>query len=77
LRSFGVSFSDESRFVKDLLSLVHQKKVGMFHVSWPAGHNNTNYKRFYAAAPGDVYLVTQYQTAYEPYVIFKRDAPPW
>lgn len=49
----------------------------MFHVSWSPGHNSTNYKKFYAAAPGEMYKVTRYQPAYEPYVIFKKDIPAW
>lgn len=49
----------------------------MFHASWAPGHNSTDYERFYAGSPGEVYQVTGYQSAYEPYVIFKADGPPW
>ncbi|EIN06724.1 hypothetical protein PUNSTDRAFT_71944 [Punctularia strigosozonata HHB-11173 SS5] len=71
---------DPSLFPRDketLLSLVRQERLGMFHRSWAPGHNSTDYNRYYAAPPGQVYRVTQYQAAYEPYVIFKKDGPPW
>ncbi|KAG6878195.1 hypothetical protein C0993_010956 [Termitomyces sp. T159_Od127] len=60
---------DPSAFPRDkraLLSLIKSKRLGMFHASWIPGHNSTDYKRFYAAPPGDVYKVTQYTSAYEP-----------
>ncbi|KAF5380389.1 hypothetical protein D9615_004711 [Tricholomella constricta] len=71
---------DHSGFPKDkrtLLGLIKSKRLGMFHASWAPGHNSTDYKRYYAAPPGDVYEVTQYHSAYEPYVVFKKDGPPW
>jgi hypothetical protein len=43
----------------------------------PGGHNSSDYTRYFEASPGDVYRVHTYQYAYEPYVIFKRDGPPW
>lgn len=49
----------------------------MFHAFWGPGHNATDYKRFYNSSPGEVYKVTKYQSAYEPYIIFKKDGPPW
>lgn len=49
----------------------------MFHATWPGGHNSTDYPRFYDAKPGEVYRVTQYQPAYEPYMVFKKQGPPW
>jgi len=49
----------------------------MFHAFWPPGHNSTNYPRYYSASPGEVYKVTEYQHHYEPYVVFKKDGPPW
>ncbi|KAG6813534.1 hypothetical protein H0H92_010239 [Tricholoma furcatifolium] len=60
---------DPTVFPKDkraLLGLVKSKRIGMFHAAWVPGHNSTDYKRFYAAPPGDVYKVTQYAPAYEP-----------
>jgi hypothetical protein len=63
--------------MKDLLSLVHEGRLGMFHAAWEPGHNSTNYKRFYAALPGEVYKIVDYQQAYEPYVIFKNAGTPW
>ena len=49
----------------------------MFHASWQPGHNSTEYAKYYAAAPGEVYEVTRYQPAYEPYIVMKKDGPPW
>jgi hypothetical protein len=63
--------------VQDLLNLVKLNRLGVFHRSWPVGHSGTNYNRFYATPPGEVYPVTEYQPAYEPYVIFHKDAVPW
>ncbi|KAG6889925.1 hypothetical protein C0992_003520 [Termitomyces sp. T32_za158] len=71
---------DPSVFPRDkrtLLNLVKSRRLGMFHASWVPGHNSTDYKRFYAAPPGDVYKITQYTSAYEPYVVIKREGPPW
>lgn len=52
-------------------------RVAPFHASFSAGHNSTDYRRFYAAKPGEIYKVTQYQPAYEPYVVVGRDAGGW
>jgi glycosyltransferase-like protein LARGE len=49
----------------------------MFHGIWPPGHNSTDYDRFYSTKPGEVYKVTQFQSYYEPYTIFRKDGPPW
>ena len=49
----------------------------MFHKSWAPGHSSSDYPRFYTGAPGEVYRIRQYQPAYEPYVIFKKEGPPW
>lgn len=63
--------------LKDLLSLVHEGRLGVFHATWGPGHNSTNYKRYYTSLPGEVYKVLEYQQAYEPYVIFKNAGTPW
>ncbi|KAH7910999.1 glycosyltransferase family 49 protein [Hygrophoropsis aurantiaca] len=71
---------DQRTFPRDkpsLLSLLKAHKIDMFHRAWAPGHNATDYERYAAAAPGEVYAVTQYQSAYEPYVIFRKDGPPW
>ncbi|KAJ6497724.1 glycosyltransferase family 49 protein [Mycena sanguinolenta] len=71
---------DESRFPRSkaaLVSLVRAGKLGMFHASWGPGHSSTDYERYYETPPGEIYKVTGYQSAYEPYVIFKKDGPPW
>ncbi|KAJ4493792.1 glycosyl-transferase for dystroglycan-domain-containing protein [Lentinula edodes] len=67
-------------FPTDKISLLSAVKAGhldMFHASWEVGHNSTDYPRYYAAPPGEVYKVTKYQAAYEPYIVFKKDGPPW
>lgn len=63
--------------IKALLALVKSKHVDVFHASWGPGHSSTDYKKYYSAPPGDIYKVTQYQSAYEPYVVFKKEGPPW
>ena len=60
-----------------LLELVQTEKIDMFHKSWAPGHNSSDYPRFYTVPPGEVYRIKQYQSAYEPYVIFKKEGPPW
>lgn len=67
-------------FPKDkqsLLELIKSKRLAMFHAYWVPGHNSTDYQRYYDAPTGDIYEVTQYHPAYEPYVIIKREGPPW
>ncbi|KZT23545.1 glycosyltransferase family 49 protein [Neolentinus lepideus HHB14362 ss-1] len=76
-QSDGVDQGKFARTKKALVSLVQQGLVDVFHRSWAPGHNSTDYKRFYAARPGEVYKVTKYQSAYEPYIIFKKEGPPW
>ncbi|QRW25270.1 Glycosyl-transferase for dystroglycan [Rhizoctonia solani] len=65
------------RTKKALIELVESRKIAMFHQSWAPGHNSTDYGHYYAAQPGEVYRVTTYQKSYEPYVIMRRDGPPW
>jgi predicted P-loop ATPase/GTPase len=49
-------------------------KIAMFHASWAPGHNSTDYTRYSSIPPGseEIYEVTQYQSAYEPYVIMSK-----
>lgn len=61
----------------DLLKLVKEEKIGMFHKSWQPGHGPSNYSRYYEAKPGEVYKVHSYTHSYEPYVIFKKEGTPW
>ncbi|ETW80635.1 glycosyltransferase family 49 protein [Heterobasidion irregulare TC 32-1] len=71
---------DQSMFPRnkqDLYNLVRVKTVAPFHMQWAPGHNSTDYERFFKARPGEIYRVTQYQSAYEPYVIVKSDAGGW
>ena len=62
---------------QDLIRLVKENKIGMFHKSWAPGHGSTNYTRYYASLPGEVYRVISYSHSYEPYVIFKKEGTPW
>lgn len=62
---------------QDLLKLVEQEKIGMFHASWKPGHGATNYTRYYQANPNEVYKINTYTSAYEPYVIFKKEGTPY
>lgn len=62
---------------QSLVKAVNEEQIGMFHASWPVGHNSTDYSRYYNASEGEVYKVTQYQASYEPYVVFKKTDPPW
>ncbi|KAG8825562.1 hypothetical protein FRB91_001033 [Serendipita sp. 411] len=71
---------DESTFPKtkqELAALYEQGRIHVFHQAWEGGHNSSDYARYFNSSPGDVYKVLSYQYAYEPYVIFKRDAAPW
>ncbi|KAK2463150.1 hypothetical protein APHAL10511_004805 [Amanita phalloides] len=60
-----------------LVSLSRRDRIRMFHAAWGPGHNSTDYPKYYASRPGAVYKVTRYQPAYEPYIIFKKEGPPW
>ncbi|GAA5980029.1 hypothetical protein JCM10908_001504 [Rhodotorula pacifica] len=62
---------------EELVELVKNDKIGMFHKSWAPGHGSTNYTRYYDAAPGEVYRVQGYTHSYEPYVIYKKEGSPW
>ncbi|KAF8653335.1 hypothetical protein AX16_004035 [Volvariella volvacea WC 439] len=73
----GMDPSAFPRSKRSLLSLVKAKKMRMFHSSWAPGHNSTEYDRYYASPPKGIYKVTRYQSAYEPYIIFKKEGPPW
>ncbi len=75
--SCRVALIDPHSHWQALLDLVRANRIAPFHASFSAGHNSTDYRRFYAAKPGGIYKVTQYQPAYEPYVVVKRDAGGW
>lgn len=60
-----------------LMSLVHSNKIDMFHKNWQPGHGATNYTRYYASNPGEVYRVHTYTHSYEPYVVYKREGTPY
>lgn len=59
----------------DMLHLVQDKKLDMFHRGWQKGHGSTNYTRWYES--DDVYKVTKYDFSYEPYIIYKKEGSPW
>lgn len=59
------------------MHLVQQRRIRMFHETWAPGHNSTDYEHYYTANPGEMYKVTQFQSSYEPYTIFRKDGPPW
>jgi hypothetical protein len=61
---------------QQLVDLAKQGQIDMFHKTWVPGHGSTNYARYYAAKPGEVYRVQAYTHSYEPYAIFKKDGPP-
>jgi len=59
----------------DLVPLVDEKRLDMFHASWWRGHGSTNYTKYYEAK--NLYKVVDYNFSYEPYIIFKKDGSPW
>ncbi|KAI0358970.1 hypothetical protein OH77DRAFT_1420483 [Trametes cingulata] len=70
---------DQRTFPADKEALLRLVKaappvVASFHASWAAGHNSTDYEKFYSIPPGShtVYKVEHYQSAYEPYVITSK-----
>ncbi|KAG8694914.1 hypothetical protein FRC11_001878, partial [Ceratobasidium sp. 423] len=77
LQEDGKDWKTFPRDKQALVELVTAAKIAMFHQSWAPGHNSTDYEQYYAAQPGEVYRVTTYQKSYEPYVIMRRDGPPW
>ncbi|GAA5864453.1 hypothetical protein JCM3774_005132 [Rhodotorula dairenensis] len=76
-QSDGVDPSTFPSTKEELVELVKNDKIGMFHKSWAPGHGSTNYTRYYDAAPGEVYRVQGYTHSYEPYVIYKKEGSPW
>ncbi|KAJ3540167.1 hypothetical protein NM688_g6262 [Phlebia brevispora] len=70
---------DQQTFPRDKESLVHltsskPAKITSFHSSWAPGHNSTDYPRYFSIPPGtgEIYKVSTYQSAYEPYVITSK-----
>ncbi|KZT69694.1 glycosyltransferase family 49 protein [Daedalea quercina L-15889] len=70
---------DQRTFPVDKESLIRlaqaePPKIAAFHANWAAGHNSTDYMRYFSIPPGsgEVYRVTHYQSAYEPYVIVSK-----
>ncbi|KAF8622755.1 hypothetical protein AX15_006845 [Amanita polypyramis BW_CC] len=73
----GMNYARFPRDKQTLVSLAQADRIRMFHTAWTPGHNSTDYPRYYTASVGEVYKVTRYQSAYEPYIIFKKEGPPW
>ncbi|KAL7413546.1 glycosyl-transferase for dystroglycan-domain-containing protein [Mrakia frigida] len=73
----GLEADEFPKDKEELLQLVADGKIDSFHRSWLPGHSSTNYTQFYASATTDLYRVTSYQHAYEPYVIYPRVGPPF
>ncbi|KAG1180303.1 hypothetical protein G6F70_000467 [Rhizopus microsporus] len=59
----------------DLMTIVQQGKIDMFHLGWTRGHGSTNYSKWYESS--QPYKVTDYNYSYEPYVIYKKEGSPW
>ncbi|EPT00461.1 hypothetical protein FOMPIDRAFT_128238 [Fomitopsis schrenkii] len=70
---------DQRTFPSDKESLIRlaqarPPRIAPFHATWAAGHNSTDYMRYFSIPPGsgEVYRVAHYQSAYEPYVIMSK-----
>ncbi|CAO3597261.1 unnamed protein product [Absidia cylindrospora] len=59
----------------ELITEVNSGRVAMFHKFWLKGHGSTNYTKWYTSS--SVYKVTDYNFAYEPYVIVKKEGTAW
>jgi hypothetical protein len=59
----------------ELLKLVDGGKMITFHAEWARGHGPSDYNKWYASQ--EAYPVVDYNFNYEPYVIMRRDDPPW
>ncbi|KZV61665.1 glycosyltransferase family 49 protein [Peniophora sp. CONT] len=77
LQSDGADASKFPKAKSELMKEVKKGKISMFHKTWAPGHNCTDYDRYGKAKTGEVYEVTTYTSAYEPYVIVARDAGGW
>lgn len=60
---------------QQLMDLVKNEKIDMFHRDWQPGHGSTNYAKWYAS--DEEYVVTEYNYSYEPYIIYKKEGTPW
>ena len=73
----GYDVSKFPRTKEEVRGMYERGEIGMFHRSWEYGHNGTDYERwvFGERKEGEVYKVRgeDYQYAYEPYVIFRRE----
>ena len=58
-----------------LLPLMESGQLSEFHKAWSRGHMATDYLKWANAT--QPYLVMEYGFSYEPYVIMRREGPPW
>ncbi|CAH7686570.1 glycosyl-transferase for dystroglycan-domain-containing protein [Phakopsora pachyrhizi] len=65
----------------ELMQVVKEGNIGMFHKSWKPGHGPTNYDYYYDLlenpVDSEVYKVRNYTHSYEPYVVYKKDGTPF
>lgn len=78
----GVNATTFPRRKQDVLLLVEEGRLIMFHNSWGPGHGPSDYPRWYGkgsySKPAEeAYKVTDYHYRYEPYVIVSKDHVPW
>ncbi|ORX61383.1 hypothetical protein DM01DRAFT_1331988 [Hesseltinella vesiculosa] len=71
----GIDYHTFPSSKEELLDLVNQGKIDMFHKSWLKGHGATDYSHWYASE--ETYMVTDYDFSYEPYIIYKKEGTPW
>lgn len=61
----------------ELMQLVKDNKIDMFHKAWQPGHGSTNYTKYYETPQGtEFYKAQGYTHSYEPYVVFKKEGTP-
>lgn len=68
--------SDKFPKTKDVMVDMYKKgDIIVFHADWERGHGPTNYQKWFAT--NEPYQISTYNFNYEPYVIMRRDDPPW
>jgi glycosyltransferase-like protein LARGE len=58
-----------------MVDLYKRGDVIVFHAEWERGHGPTNYQKWVGTA--EPFQISSYNFNYEPYVIMRRDDPPW
>ncbi|KAI9023427.1 glycosyl-transferase for dystroglycan-domain-containing protein [Hyaloraphidium curvatum] len=70
--------TEADRFPRTKEAMVDAYKRGeiaVFHADWERGHGPTDYGRWFRAR--EAYQISTYNFNYEPYVVMRRDDPPW